>query len=115
LDTALLERPGNKDIQLDLFLDCASNVKLYPAFQDYFRKATPSLLAIWGRNDDAMVAIERDNKSLKRVLPKEFARTALDKQRLGEMIDLGVQHALNSGRARRRLVKTRSAGGRGRA
>ena len=39
LDTALLERPGNKDIQLDLFLDYASNVKLYPAFQDYFRKA----------------------------------------------------------------------------
>src|SRR5215467_3099860 len=38
LDSALLERPGNKDIQLDLFLDYASNVKLYPAFQDYFRK-----------------------------------------------------------------------------
>src|ERR1700735_5569599 len=33
LDTALLERPGNRDIQLDLFLDYASNVKLYPAFQ----------------------------------------------------------------------------------
>src|ERR1700729_1603319 len=39
LDAALLERPGNKDIQLDLFLDYASNVKLYPAFQDYLRKA----------------------------------------------------------------------------
>jgi len=51
LDAALLERPGNKDIQLDLFLDYASNVKLYPAFQDYFRKATPPLLAIWGQND----------------------------------------------------------------
>jgi pimeloyl-ACP methyl ester carboxylesterase len=51
LDTALLERPGNKDIQLDLFLDYASNVKLYPAFQDYFRKAKPPLLAIWGQND----------------------------------------------------------------
>jgi pimeloyl-ACP methyl ester carboxylesterase len=51
LDTALLERPGNKDIQLDLFLDYASNVKLYPAFQDYFRKAKPPLLAIWGKND----------------------------------------------------------------
>ena len=49
LDTALLERPGNKDIQLDLFLDYASNVKLYPAFQDYFRKAKPPLLAIWGQ------------------------------------------------------------------
>jgi pimeloyl-ACP methyl ester carboxylesterase len=51
LDTALLERSGNKEIQLDLFLDYASNVKLYPAFQDYFRKAKPPLLAIWGKND----------------------------------------------------------------
>ncbi len=51
LDAALLERPGNKDIQLDLFLDYASNLKLYPAFQDYFRKARPPLLAIWGKND----------------------------------------------------------------
>ena len=51
LDAALLERPGNKDIQLDLFLDYASNVKLYPKFQEYFRKAKPPLLAIWGKND----------------------------------------------------------------
>jgi pimeloyl-ACP methyl ester carboxylesterase len=51
LDTALMERPGNKEIQLDLFLDYASNVKLYPKFQEYFRKSKPPLLAIWGRND----------------------------------------------------------------
>jgi pimeloyl-ACP methyl ester carboxylesterase len=51
LDVALLERPGNKDIQLDLFLDYASNVKLYPKFQEYFRKSKPPLLAIWGKND----------------------------------------------------------------
>src|ERR1700733_14439164 len=51
LDTALLERPGSKEIQLDLFLDYASNVKLYPKFQDYFRKSKPPLLAIWGKND----------------------------------------------------------------
>ncbi len=38
--------------------------------------------------DDAMVAIERDNKSLKGTLPKDFARPALDKHRLGELIDL---------------------------
>lgn len=55
LDAALLERPGNKEIQLDLFLDYASNVKLYPAFQDYFRKANPPLLAIWGKNDPFFV------------------------------------------------------------
>ncbi len=38
--------------------------------------------------DDAMDAIERDNPSLKGVLPKDYARPALDKQRLGELIDL---------------------------
>ena len=51
LDAALMERPGNKEIQLDLFLDYASNVKLYPKFQEYFRTAKPPLLAIWGKND----------------------------------------------------------------
>ncbi len=38
--------------------------------------------------DDAMVAIERDNSRLKGVLPKDYARPGLDKQRLGELIDL---------------------------
>ena len=38
--------------------------------------------------DDAMVAIERDNPRLKGVLPKDYARPALDKQRLGELMDL---------------------------
>jgi pimeloyl-ACP methyl ester carboxylesterase len=51
LDAALLERPGNKEIQLDLFLDYATNVRLYPKFQEYFRKSKPPLLAIWGKND----------------------------------------------------------------
>jgi pimeloyl-ACP methyl ester carboxylesterase len=51
LDAALLERPGNKEIQLDLFLDYLSNVKLYPKFQDYLRASKPPLLAIWGKND----------------------------------------------------------------
>jgi len=51
LDAALMARPGNTEIQLDLFLDYANNVRLYPAFQEYFRKAQPPLLAIWGRHD----------------------------------------------------------------
>ena len=38
--------------------------------------------------DDAMVAVEKDNPTLKGVLPKEYARPALDKHRLGELIDL---------------------------
>jgi hypothetical protein len=37
LDSALLARPGNDESQLDLFLDYASNVNLYPKFQEYFR------------------------------------------------------------------------------
>jgi pimeloyl-ACP methyl ester carboxylesterase len=51
LDAALLARPGNVDIQLDLFLDYANNVKLYPKFHEYFRAAKPPLLAIWGKFD----------------------------------------------------------------
>lgn len=51
LDTAYMARPGAADIQLDLILDYASNLALYPAFQAYFRAHTPPLLAIWGRND----------------------------------------------------------------
>jgi|SRR5579862_211683 len=51
LDSALLARPGNEEIQLDLFLDYASNVALYPEFQEYFRTSRPPLLAVWGKND----------------------------------------------------------------
>ncbi len=51
LDAAVIERPGNMEIQLDLFLDYRNNVKLYPKFQEYFRQAKPPLLAVWGRND----------------------------------------------------------------
>ena len=51
LDNYYLARPGADEIQLDLFLDYASNVDLYPEFQTYFRTRQPSLLAIWGRND----------------------------------------------------------------
>jgi pimeloyl-ACP methyl ester carboxylesterase len=51
LDSALLARPGNAEIQLDLLLDYASNVALYPKFQEYFRTHRPPLLAVWGKND----------------------------------------------------------------
>jgi pimeloyl-ACP methyl ester carboxylesterase len=51
LDQALTSRSGNTEIQLDLFLDYANNVKLYPRFQEYFREFQPPLLAIWGRYD----------------------------------------------------------------
>src|SRR5207253_1319652 len=46
--------------------------------------------------DDAMTAIERDNPSLKGVLPKDFGRAGLDKQRLGQIINLMSDIALGS-------------------
>ena len=66
LDSALLARPGNDEIQLDLFLDYASNVALYPKFQEYFRTHRPPLLAVWGKNDPFFLppgaeAFRRDN------------------------------------------------------
>jgi pimeloyl-ACP methyl ester carboxylesterase len=51
LDNYYLARAGADEIQLDLFLDYASNVALYPAFQEYFRASRPPLLAVWGKND----------------------------------------------------------------
>lgn len=66
LDSALLARSGNDEIQLDLFLDYASNVALYPKFQAYFRQHHPPLLAVWGQNDPFFLppgakAFARDN------------------------------------------------------
>lgn len=68
LDSALLARPGNDEIQLDLFLDYASNVELYSKFQEYFRTKQPPLLAVWGKSDPFFLppgaeAFKRDNPS----------------------------------------------------
>src|SRR5260370_1265196 len=51
LDNSYLARPGAEELQLDLFGDYKSNVALYPAFQEYFRKHKPPFLAVWGKND----------------------------------------------------------------
>jgi pimeloyl-ACP methyl ester carboxylesterase len=66
LDSALLARAGNDEIQLDLFLDYKSNVALYPKFQEYFRTKRPPMLAVWGKNDPFFLptgaeAFTRDN------------------------------------------------------
>ncbi|HGM6860579.1 TPA: alpha/beta fold hydrolase [Serratia rubidaea] len=66
LDALLLERPGNKDIQLDLFLDYANNLKRYPDFQAFFRQTQLPTLIIWGKNDPFFIppgaeAFRRDN------------------------------------------------------
>jgi pimeloyl-ACP methyl ester carboxylesterase len=68
LDQALLDRPGNDEIQLDLFLDYQSNVGLYPKFQEYFRTHQPPTLAVWGNQDpfflpEGAEAFKRDNPS----------------------------------------------------
>lgn len=51
VDQAGLDRPGNKDIQLDLFYDYRTNVPLYPKFQAFFRERKPPTLIVWGKND----------------------------------------------------------------
>ena len=68
LDSALLARPGNDEIQLDLFGDYQSNVALYPKFQQYIRTRKPPILAVWGKNDPIFLpagaaAFKRDNPS----------------------------------------------------
>lgn len=65
-DQALLDRPGNDEIQLDLFYDYRNNVALYPEFHDFFRTRKPPMLIVWGANDkifpaDGARAYLRDN------------------------------------------------------
>lgn len=52
LDQAGLDRPGNAEIQLQLFWDYQFNLDAYPAFQQYFRDHQPPTLVVWGRNDE---------------------------------------------------------------
>jgi pimeloyl-ACP methyl ester carboxylesterase len=68
-DQSLLDRPGNKEIQLQLFYDYRSNPPLYPQWQDYFRKYQPPTLVVWGRNDliftkEGAVPYQRDLKNI---------------------------------------------------
>ncbi|KAJ7618691.1 putative hydrolase [Roridomyces roridus] len=68
LDWALMQRPGNFEIQLDLFRDYQHNVELYPRFQEYFRTSQVPLLAVWGKNDGFF--IPPGAEAYKRDLPK---------------------------------------------
>ncbi|MFJ1751838.1 alpha/beta fold hydrolase [Kitasatospora sp. NPDC088134] len=52
LDQAGLDRPGNREIQLQLFWDYQFNLDGYPAFQEYFRTHRPPTLVAWGRHDE---------------------------------------------------------------
>jgi pimeloyl-ACP methyl ester carboxylesterase len=69
VDQSLLDRPGNKEIQLQLFYDYSSNPPLYPQWQEYFRKYQPPTLVVWGRNDsifpkEGAVSYQRDLKNI---------------------------------------------------
>ena len=69
IDQYLLERPGNKDIQLQLFYDYRSNPPRYPEWQAYFRRHQPPTLIVWGKNDqifpaDGALPYKRDLKDL---------------------------------------------------
>ncbi len=69
LDQALLDRPGNQEIQLDLFYSYGSNPPLYPAWQQYLREKQPPTLIVWGKNDPIFPAegaepYKRDLKDL---------------------------------------------------
>ena len=55
MDQARLDRPGNQEIQLDLFYDYRTNIPLYPGWQAYFRKHQPPTLVVWGKNDQIFV------------------------------------------------------------
>jgi pimeloyl-ACP methyl ester carboxylesterase len=68
-DQFLLDRAGNDEIQLDLFLSYGSNPPLYPSWQAYFRKYQPPMLIAWGKNDQIFPAAgaepyKRDLKTL---------------------------------------------------
>ena len=52
----LLDRPGNQEIQLELFYDYRTNVPLYPVWQEYFRKHQPPTLIVWGEHDEIFPA-----------------------------------------------------------
>ena len=55
LDQALLDRPGNDAIQLDLFVDYQHNVALYDGWHAYFRQQQPKTLIFWGKGDPLFV------------------------------------------------------------
>ncbi|MBA4032457.1 MAG: hydrolase [Planctomyces sp.] len=68
-DQFLLDRPGNAEIQLDMFLSYGSNPALYSQWQEYFRKHQPPMLIVWGKNDQIFPAAgaepyKRDLKTL---------------------------------------------------
>ncbi len=70
IDQFVLDRPGNKEIQLALFYDYQNNLKQYTTWQQYFRTYQPPILAAWGKNDiffgpQGALAFQKDAKDVK--------------------------------------------------
>lgn len=59
-ELAFLDRPGQRDIQTDLFYDYRTNVASYPAWQAWLREQQPRLLVVWGRYDPSFDVAEAD-------------------------------------------------------
>jgi pimeloyl-ACP methyl ester carboxylesterase len=72
LDDYYLARPGAHEVQLDLLLDYASNVDLYPEFHRYFRNHQPPFLAVWGKNDPFFLPAGAE--AFKRDIPRADVR-----------------------------------------
>jgi pimeloyl-ACP methyl ester carboxylesterase len=72
LDQYLLDRPGNVELQLDLFKDYASNVAMYPRFHEYFREYHPPFLAVWGDKDPFF--LPPGAEAFKKDLPKAVVK-----------------------------------------
>lgn len=97
VDQAGLDRLGNPDIQLDLFLSYGTNVTLYPEFQAFFRKYQPPTLLVWGKNDfifpaEGAAPYARDLKNLETHL-LDTGHFALETH--GEEIGSRIEHFLS--------------------
>lgn len=98
-DNALIQRPGNVEIQLDLFYDYRTNVQLYPQFHQFFREYQPPTLIVWGANDKIFPA--DGARAYLRDLPKaelhlldtgHFALEDRDVEITGLMLDFLRRH-----------------------
>jgi pimeloyl-ACP methyl ester carboxylesterase len=108
LDDFYMARPGAHEVQLDLLLDYADNVALYPVFQNYLRTYTPRLLAVWGKNDPFFLPAGAE--AFKRDVPGAVVRFfdtghfALETH--GEEIAVAIREFLIPDSTRRRSAET---------
>ena len=99
-DQFFLDRPGNDDIQLDLFHNYPSNVKLYDEWHQYFRDHQPRTLIVWGKNDPFFTA--EGAQAFLRDLPQaelhliDAGHFALEEK--SDLIASHIRRLLNGGR-----------------